>query len=63
MNFLIQVKHYSIPELRNGLFAPRVQLTSAIEILQHNAKMAVFFAKLDRKRVSNLRKKPSLSIL
>ena len=55
MNFLIQLKRNAIPE-RYFCTKLKSNLTSAIEISQHNANTA-FFAILDWKRVNNLQNK------
>ena len=58
MNFLIQLKRNTIPEWH---FCTKLKrnLSSAIEISQHNANTA-FFVILDRKRVNNLLEKANI---
>ena len=55
MNFLIQLKRNVIPAIAEQQFRTKLKrnLTSAIEISQHNSNTA-FFAILVRKRVRNL---------
>ena len=61
MNFLIQLKRNAPSAIAERYFRTKLKrnLTSAIEILQHNANTA-FFAILDRKRVNNLLNKPEI---